>query len=89
MCYDCEAKLDVNNKLTLVFDDGVVYCEDCLKKKKKSHVPELQKRKEEHKTLDYQRNKMGNCFVCNQPVVKGGEVCALMNNSQSFLTINL
>ena len=86
MCSECEVKLDDYNQVILVFVNGVVYCEECLTKNKEPHVPESQKRKEKHQTLKHQRNKLGECVICNQPVVKGGEVCSLLHNSQNFLT---
>ena len=75
MCHDCEVKLNHNNQITLVFDEGMVCCKECLEKKKHPLVPEFQKQKEDRKALNDRRNIVGDCVICRKPVVIGGEVC--------------
>ena len=60
MCHQCKNDLCRIEALTLVYDDGIVYCKKCLERNRK-----LQERK---------RQKDEHCFICQKPVVKGGEV---------------
>ena len=66
MCHQCRDEIGVIEAVTLVYDDGVVRCKDCIEKRK---LHERQRQR------DGPRNIVGDCIICQKPVVKGGEVC--------------
>ena len=72
MCHQCKDDLRYVEAVTLVYDDGIVYCNKCLERKRK--LQEQKRQKDEHKPLDHSRSILGNCVICQKPVVKGGEV---------------
>lgn len=59
-----------------MYDNGVVLCKECIEKKRNSQ--ERQRQRNEHKAFDGSGNIVGDCIICQKPVVKGGEVCFLM-----------
>ena len=73
MCHQCKNKLGCIEGVTLTYDDGTVYCNECIQKKRK--LREQQRQRNEHKSFDDSRNIVGDCIICQKPVVKGGEVC--------------
>ena len=72
MCHQCKDDLCRNEPVTLVYDDGIVYCKECLEKKRK--LQERKRQRNEHKPLDNSRKMLGDCIICQKPIVKGGEV---------------
>ena len=56
----------------LVFDNGVVYCRDCLQKKKDQQ--KRQNRIRSAKALEDNKKSLLECFVCQNPIVREQEV---------------
>ena len=69
-CHDCQTELDHNTML--VFDNDVVYCRDCLQKRKDQQ--KRQNRSESAKALEDSKKLVEECVVCQNPIASG-EVC--------------
>ena len=78
-CYDCQTELDHNTML--VFDNGGVYCKDCLQKRKDQQ--KQQNRLDSTKALEDSKYLVGECFICQKPIFDG-QVCVKLTCEMSL-----
>ena len=69
-CHVCQVELD--HKTMLLFDNGVVYCRDCLQKRKDQQ--QRQNRSESAKAVEDSKKFAKECVICRNPIV-GRQVC--------------
>lgn len=59
MCHQCKDDRCRVEAVTLVYDGGIVYCKECLEKKRK--LQERKRQIDDHKALDDSRKILGDC----------------------------